>query len=107
MRFGQRGKLKPRYIGMSKIFERIIALADRLALSPSKIHNVFHVSLLKKYVLRPQRIILYQPLQIQEGLSNETELGHILDHRESMLKKLLKSEKRRCEQSIHTYFEVS
>ncbi|XP_073139055.1 uncharacterized protein [Henckelia pumila] len=52
MRFGRRGKLNPRYIGPFEILERIGTLAYRLALPPSlaKVHNVFHVSMLRRPV---------------------------------------------------------
>ena len=70
-RFGMKGKLSPRYIGPVEILERIGAVAYRLALAPhlSKIHNVFHISMLKNYVLDPQYIIPFQPLQIREDFS--------------------------------------
>jgi len=52
IRFGSKGKLSPRYIGPFEIVERIGAVAYKLALPPSLkgVHNVFHVSKLRKYV---------------------------------------------------------
>ena len=52
IRFGKRGKLNPRYIGPYEILERVGKAAYRLALPPNvaTVHNVFHVSMLKKYV---------------------------------------------------------
>ena len=60
-RFGILGKLNPRYVGPFEILERIGYLAYRLVLpSPlANIHNVFHVSMLRKYVPNPQHIIDY------------------------------------------------
>ncbi|KAA3474098.1 DNA/RNA polymerases superfamily protein [Gossypium australe] len=48
LRFGQKGKLSPRFIGMYEIIERAGPVAYRLMLPPEleKIHNVFHVSML-------------------------------------------------------------
>ena len=64
MRFGQRGKLSPRYIGPFEILRQRESVAYELAL-PSKlsgVHPVFHVSMLQKYLpdeshgLQPQAI---------------------------------------------------
>ncbi|XP_070057056.1 uncharacterized protein [Nicotiana tomentosiformis] len=51
MRFGNKSKLSPRYIGPFDILERVGEVAYRLALPPilSGIHPVFHVSILQKY----------------------------------------------------------
>ena len=51
VRFGERGKLSPRFIGPFEILERVGTFAYRLALLPSMsgIHEVFHVSMLQKY----------------------------------------------------------
>jgi hypothetical protein len=57
--FGVKGKLAPRYIGLFAILERCGQLAYRLQLleSLSAVHNVFHVSQLKKCLRIPDRII--------------------------------------------------
>ena len=59
MRFGKKGKLSPRFIGPFEITERIGKVAYRLALSPelSSVHDVFHVSMLKKYVSDPSHVL--------------------------------------------------
>ena len=50
LRFGKRGKLSPRYIGLYRIVERIGEVAYRLELSSDldRIHDVFHVSMTKE-----------------------------------------------------------
>ena len=52
LRLGQKGKLARRYIGPYEILSKVGDVAYRLALPPelSEVHNVFHVSILKKYV---------------------------------------------------------
>ena len=52
LRFGKRGKLSPRYIGPYRIVERIGEVAYRLELPSDldRIHDVFHVSMLRKYI---------------------------------------------------------
>ena len=51
-RFGSKGKLEPRYIGPFRIVERIGKRAYRLLLPDQLkgVHDVFHVSILKKYL---------------------------------------------------------
>ncbi|KAL6125247.1 hypothetical protein ACLB2K_073306 [Fragaria x ananassa] len=58
VRFGKRGKLSPRYIGPYEIIVRVGSLAYRLALPSelSRIHNVFHVSMLRKYIADPSHV---------------------------------------------------
>ena len=51
MRFRKKGKLSPRFIGPNEVIEKVGPMAYRLALPPDleKIHNVFHVSMLRRY----------------------------------------------------------
>ena len=47
-------KLEPRFFGPYQVIERIGAMAYRLHLPPkARIHDVFHVALLKKFVGEP------------------------------------------------------
>ncbi|XP_020081017.1 uncharacterized protein LOC109704665 [Ananas comosus] len=81
-RFGVRGKLSPRYIGPYEILERIGTVVDRLAL-PQKfegIHNVFHVSNLRKYVHHPGHVLEFEPVELQEHITYEKYPVCILDH---------------------------
>jgi hypothetical protein len=71
MRFGKKGKLSPRFIGPFKITQRVGKLAYRIALPPDlvKTHDVFHVSMLRKYIGNPNVIVEYELLEIQDGLT--------------------------------------
>ena len=59
VKFGKRGKLAPRYIGPFEILERVGIVAYWLALPPSLsgVHEVFHVSMLRKYILDPAHVV--------------------------------------------------
>ena len=59
VRFGKRGKLSPRFMGSFEILERLGTVAYRLALPPSRsgVHEVFHVSMLRKYTPDPAHVV--------------------------------------------------
>jgi hypothetical protein len=59
IRFEMKGKLTPRYIGPYKIIERIGTVVYQILLPPhlDRIHNVFHVSMLRKANLDPTQIL--------------------------------------------------
>ncbi|KAL2233226.1 UNVERIFIED_CONTAM: hypothetical protein Sindi_1502600 [Sesamum indicum] len=71
LRFGKQGKLSPRYIGPYEIIERIGPLAYRLALPAelSQIHDVFHVSMLRRYRSDPSHIIHEPEIEISKELT--------------------------------------
>ena len=89
IRFQNRGKLSPRYIGPFPIIERIGPVAYRLELSPGleKIHDVFHVSMLKKYMPDPSYILKTPPVQLQGNLNFELQPVQILDQQDKVLRK--------------------
>jgi hypothetical protein len=70
-RFKVRGKLAPRFIGLFKILERRGEVAYQLELPPqlSDVHNVFHVSQLKKCLRVPEEQIPMEDLDSKEDLS--------------------------------------
>ena len=88
IRFGKKGKLSPRYIGPFEVLEKVGEVAYRVALPPrlAGVHNVFHVSMLRKYVHSPSHVIDYEPLQIREDFSYEEMPVQILDSKEKMLR---------------------
>ena len=59
IRFKKRGKLSPRYIGPFEVLERVGAVTYLLALPPSlsSVHEVFHVSMLRKYPPDPTHMV--------------------------------------------------
>ena len=81
IRFGKRGKLNPRYIGPFKIIERIRPVAYRFELTPElvNVHDVFHVSMLRRYILYPSHILIQPSIEIKKTLSYEERPVKILD----------------------------
>ena len=88
MRFGKKDKLSPRYIGPFESLDRIGPVAYRVALPPALagVHNVFHISMLRKYIPDPTHIIDYEPLQIQEDMTYAEEPIRILEKKEQVLR---------------------
>ena len=88
MRFSKKGKLSPRYVGPFEIIERIGKVAYRLALSPelSKVHNVFHVSMLKKYVYDSSHMLSQEAIEVHEDLTYEEKPVRILDRQDKRLR---------------------
>ena len=88
MRFGKKGKLSPRYVGPFEIIQRIGKVAYKLALSPelSSVHDVFHVSMLKKYVSDPSHVLNQEPIEVHEDLTYEEKPVKILDREEKVLR---------------------
>src|SRR3954464_2980438 len=74
------GKLAPRFVRPFEITERIGAVAYRLALPPqfSAMHDVFHVSALRKYVHHKSHILDFTGLSIQDDISIEDHPRQIL-----------------------------
>ena len=70
-RFGVKGKLAPRYVRPYEIIEECGSVAYRLRL-PSRlaaIHDVFHISQLRKCVRVPTEIIDQQEILVEPDLS--------------------------------------
>ena len=88
VRFGKRGKLSPRFIGPYEVIERIGPVAYRLALPPelSQVHNVFHVSMLRRYRSDPSHILQKQPIELKEDLTYEEKPIGILARDEKVLR---------------------
>ncbi|WVZ70323.1 hypothetical protein U9M48_018998 [Paspalum notatum var. saurae] len=88
-RFGVKGKLTPRYVGPFKIIEQCGPVAYRLELPPhlAAVHDVFHVSQLKKCLRVPEEVIDTSQIQIQPDLIYEEKPIKILDPKQRSTQK--------------------
>ena len=84
LRFGKRGKPSPRYIGPYRIGE--VAYRLEFPSDLDRIHDVFHVSMLRKYIPDLSHVLTEQLVEIQENLTYEEEPVQILDRREQVLR---------------------
>ena len=64
-----RGKVSPKFIRRFEILRRFRQVAYELSLPSSlvKVHYVFHVSQLRKYINDPSRVLTHEPFQIDES----------------------------------------
>ena len=88
LRFGKRGKLSPRFIGPYEIVIKVGPIAYKLKLPPelSRIHDTFHVSMLRKYIIDPSHVLREQPVQLKENLTYEEIPVQIVDCKEQVLR---------------------
>ena len=88
MRFRRRGKLSPRYIGPYEIVSKVGPVAYKLKLPPelSRIHDTFHVSMLRKYIPDPSHMLREQPVLLKENLTYEETPVQIVDRKEQVLR---------------------
>ncbi|XP_028052467.1 uncharacterized protein LOC114256966 [Camellia sinensis] len=87
-RFGKRGKLTPRYVGPFQILERIGPVVFRVALLPNieQVHDIFHVSMLRRYLQDPSHVIDYQQIALDDKLIYEEKPIQILDRQMKQLR---------------------
>ncbi|XP_062118894.1 uncharacterized protein LOC133832589 [Humulus lupulus] len=75
------------YIKPFEIVEKISMVAYRLALPPTlaRVHAVFHVSMLRKYVEDLGHVLSYEQLEVDPKLCYEEKPVRILDRKDKVL----------------------
>jgi hypothetical protein len=83
-RFGVNGKLAPHYIRPFSILEKCGTMAYKLKLPPSLagVHDIFHVSQLKKCLKAPVDIVLPEVTPLEADLSYPKHPLKILDQKD-------------------------
>ena len=89
VRFGKRGKLSPRFIGPFEILERVGTIAYQLALPPSMsgVHEVFHVSMLRRYTLDLAHVVDWREIEVDTDGTFEEGPMCIMDSRDQVLRR--------------------
>ena len=84
VRFRKQGKLNPRYIGPFEIVDGIGPVAYRLDLPEefSRVHNVFHISMLRKYIPDSSHVLETPEIELRDDLSYEEQPVQILGREE-------------------------
>ena len=83
LNLGNCAKLSPRYCGPFEVLERIGPIGHRI--DSIRAHNVFHVSLLKKYVHDPNHVINWHVIQVEPEGEFQIEPMCILARKVTML----------------------
>ena len=88
VRFGKRGKLSSRFIGPFEILERVGTVAYRLALPPSMsgVHEVFHLSMLRRYTPDPAHVVDWGKIEVDTDGTFEEGPVRIMDSRDQVLR---------------------
>ena len=87
IRFGKRGKLSLRFIGPFEILERVGTIAYRLSLPPSMsgVHEVFHVSMLRRYTPDPTHVVDRGEIEVDTDGTFEERPVCIMNSRDQVL----------------------
>jgi hypothetical protein len=83
-RFGIKGKLAPHYIGLYPIIDKYGTTSYQMEL-PSKlsgVHNVFHISQLKRCLKPPTNIVIEDTIPLEPDLTYKSYPTKILDQQE-------------------------
>ena len=89
VRFGKRGKLSPRFIEPFEILERVGTVAYRLGLPPnmSGVHEVFHVSMLRRYTPDSAHVVDWGKIEVDTDGTFQEGPVRVMDRRDQVLQR--------------------
>ena len=89
VKFGKCGKLSSRFIGPFEILEGVDTIAYRLALPPSMsgVHEVFHISMLRKYTPGPAHVVAWGQIEVDTNGTFEEGPVCIIDSLDQVLRR--------------------
>jgi hypothetical protein len=88
-RFEVKGKLAPRYIGPFPILEKCGSVAYKLDLPPSlaRVHDIFHVTQLKKCLKAHVDVVLPEVTPLEADLSYLEHLIKVLNQKDHVMRR--------------------
>ncbi|XP_016676249.1 uncharacterized protein [Gossypium hirsutum] len=88
IRFGCKGKLSLQFIGPYWVLRRVRRVAYQLELPSEldRIHDVFHLSMLRRYQSDPSHMVLVEEIELRSDFSFVEEPVQILDREVKVLK---------------------
>jgi hypothetical protein len=87
--FGVKGKLAPRYVGPFPVLERCGLVAYKVQLPESllAVHNVFHVSQLKKCLRVPEQVVDVLDVNLKPDLTYSEYPIRVLDQKDRVTRR--------------------
>jgi hypothetical protein len=88
-RFGVKGKLAPCYIGSFRILEKCGTVAYKMDLLPplAGVHDIFHMSQLKKCLKAPKDIVFHEVTPLEADLSYPEHKTKIMGQKDHVTKR--------------------
>ena len=87
-RFGKKGKLAARYIGPFEVIKVVGKAVYQLRLLDQlfEVHDVFHVSMLRKCLSNTTPIVNLEDIEVQDGVTYEEQPVRILNTKENVFR---------------------
>ncbi|XP_016709129.1 uncharacterized protein [Gossypium hirsutum] len=89
LRFGHKGKLSPGFIGPYQIVKHVelVTYQLELPLKLDRIHDVFHVSMLRRYGSDPSHIVSVEDIEVRLDLTFEEQPVQVLERDVKVLRR--------------------